>query len=169
MRSFSRPAENGQAPEVTLSFLVEPPHQNKSGGARYHAYYNSAQIGCTASYGRLFHLLIWQLWWCADEVTDYLLLLSGAVRKNEVGIILPGPAGSGKSCLTLALVRRSYRYFSDVLAAIDPSTRKLQAFQGRWVFEMPQCFLIWLPMNTSGLAQIQMIRILSGVPALRAL
>ena len=128
MRSFPRPAEDGLSPDVTLSFLVEPPSQNSTESARCSAYYNSKLVGHTSSYRKLCQLLSWQLWWCSDEVTEYLLLLSGAVSSNGKGIILPGVSRSGKSCLTLALLREGYRYMSDGIAAIDPSTRKVHAF-----------------------------------------
>src|SRR5215469_15121217 len=37
-------------------------------------------------------------------------------------VLLPAAAGSGKSSLTAALVHRGYRYLSDEVALIEPST-----------------------------------------------
>ena len=113
---------------MTLSFLAEPSSGNGADSAGCYVYYNSAQVGYTSSYRKIFQLLEWQITWCADEVAKFFLLQVGAVSKDGVGIVLPGASKSGKSCLTVALVREGYQYFSDEIAAIDPSTRELHPF-----------------------------------------
>ena len=119
LRCFPRQTAEDEHPDVTLSFLAEPSLANGADSAGCYVYYNSAQVGYTSSYRKLFQLLEWQLTWCADEVAKFFLLHAGAVSKDGVGIVLPGASKSGKSCLMVALVREGYQYFSDEIAAID--------------------------------------------------
>lgn len=47
---------------------------------------------------------------------------AGVVGSGDRCILLPAAAGSGKSSLTAALVHRGYRYLSDEVALIEPTT-----------------------------------------------
>jgi hypothetical protein len=61
---------------------------------------------------------------------DFLLVHAGSVRTpSGVGMLLPALPESGKSTLTLGLVRAGFGYLSDEAAAIDPVTRMLYPFQ----------------------------------------
>ena len=65
------------------------------------------------------------------QVRDLLLIHAGAVAREGAAILLPGKAGSGKSTLVLALLRRGFAYLSDELGAIDPVTRRIYPFEKR--------------------------------------
>ena len=67
-----------------------------------------------------FPLLEWGLNWCvSSQCHQYLIVHSAVVEREGKGLILPAPAGSGKSTLCAALVARGWRLFSDELALID--------------------------------------------------
>ena len=67
-----------------------------------------------------FPLLEWGLNWCiSSHCHQYLVLHAAVVARGARALILPAPAGSGKSTLCAALVARGWRLFSDELALID--------------------------------------------------
>jgi hypothetical protein len=74
--------------------------------------------------------LLWHVHAEAIRFTgDFLLVHAGAVRTpSGAGMLLPAHAESGKSTLTLGLVRAGFGYLSDEAAAIDPVTRMLYPF-----------------------------------------
>jgi len=76
----------------------------------------------------------------AEEVKEYYLLHAGVVARDGAGIMLPGPPGSGKSSLTMALLRQGYRYLSDELAVVDVSTGCLHAFPKPLSLKAPSLF-----------------------------
>ncbi len=61
--------------------------------------------------------------WTAKHSHSYLFVHAGAVTWNDRGIVLPGTSGSGKSCLTAALVEAGANYFSDEFAVLDEQGR----------------------------------------------
>lgn len=129
LRSFPRGDDNGLSPTLTLSFVVAPPSRGRTIKPFHFAYSGYSQIGRTADDWQLFRFLEWQLdILLAEKVESMYLLHAGGVSRNGAGIIMPGPSGSGKSSLTLALLLRGYRYLSDELAVIDPSSNQLQPF-----------------------------------------
>jgi len=73
-------------------------------------------------------LLEWGLNYAFTErCTHFLLLHSGSVERNEVGIVLPAVPGSGKSTLTAALVSsRRFRLLSDEFGVLSLETGLLQ-------------------------------------------
>lgn len=73
-----------------------------------------------------FPMLEWGMNWCiANHCHNWLIIHAAVVEKNEQGVILPAPPGSGKSTLCAALVGRGWRLLSDELAVIDPSSGQL--------------------------------------------
>jgi hypothetical protein len=63
------------------------------------------------------------LWQSAINAHDFLFYIhAGVVGTGSGCVLLPGAAGSGKSSLTAALVHRGFRYFSDEVALIEPTT-----------------------------------------------
>jgi hypothetical protein len=63
------------------------------------------------------------LWQSAINAHDFLFYIhAGVVGTGPGCVLLPGAAGSGKSSLTAALVHRGFRYFSDEVALIEPTT-----------------------------------------------
>jgi HprK-related kinase A len=62
-----------------------------------------------------------------ERCLHYLLLHSGSVERDGVGIVLPAIPGSGKSTLTAALVSSGrYRLLSDEFGVLDMDTGLLQ-------------------------------------------
>ena len=114
---------NGAAPELTLSFVVAPPPKIPSIRPFHFVYQNDAQIGRTTNCFQLFRYLEWQMHVFLNTLTqDYYLLHSGAVAMDGAGILLPGPSGSGKSSLTLALIGRGRRFLALIRWARSPSS-----------------------------------------------
>lgn len=67
-----------------------------------------------------FPMLEWGMNWCvANYLHTHLLLHAAVVERDGLGVILPGPPGSGKSTLCAALVNRGWRLLSDEMGAID--------------------------------------------------
>lgn len=56
-----------------------------------------------------------------------LVIHAGTLERGGKGLILPGPAGSGKSTLCADLVARGWRLLSDELAIIRPLDAQVQA------------------------------------------
>ncbi|HHT9118402.1 MAG TPA: hypothetical protein ACFYD1_07210, partial [Candidatus Hypogeohydataceae bacterium YC38] len=73
------------------------------------------------------------------HVKDYIFLHSGAVAKGRKALLLPGPSGSGKSTLTLALLNYGYKYITDEVTVITPSSLAVMPFQ------RPIYVYKWLP------------------------
>lgn len=58
----------------------------------------------------------------------YLLVHAGAVAYADRGVLLPAPAGSGKTTLVAALVAAGFQYLSDEVGVFDPRTWQLLPF-----------------------------------------
>jgi hypothetical protein len=74
--------------------------------------------------------LIWAIHSAAVERlrTTHLLFHAGAVAGGPHGLLLPAPAGHGKTTLVAGLVRAGMAYLGDDIAAVDPATLALQPF-----------------------------------------
>ena len=60
---------------------------------------------------------------------DRVLIHSGAVTTRDgVGVLLPAPAGSGKSTLVAGLVRSGFGYLSDEAAVLQPETARVEPY-----------------------------------------
>jgi hypothetical protein len=63
------------------------------------------------------------LWQSAINAHDFLFYIhAGVVGTGASCVLLPAAAGSGKSSLTAALLHHGFRYFSDEVALIEPTT-----------------------------------------------
>lgn len=62
------------------------------------------------------------------KARDFLFLHAGAVSRSGRALLLPARMDSGKSSLTLALLRAGWDYLSDELAPIDPVTHRVYPF-----------------------------------------
>jgi HprK-related kinase A len=129
LRSFPPRQDAALPPDVTLSLVVAPPSKNRVAKPFHFLYREGHCVGRTIHTWQLFRYLETQLdVFLAESMKDFMLLHAGAVSRNGAGIILPGPSGSGKSSLTLALVRGGYCYLSDEFAVVEPSTGAVHAF-----------------------------------------
>lgn len=64
-------------------------------------------------------LLEWGLNFClAERLNQHLLLHSGVLERDGVGIVFPGVPGAGKSTLTAALACRGFRLLSDEFGVV---------------------------------------------------
>jgi hypothetical protein len=63
------------------------------------------------------------LWESAISAHDFLFYIhAGVVGIGKTCVLLPAASGSGKSSLTMALIHRGFRYFSDEVALIEPGS-----------------------------------------------
>lgn len=68
-----------------------------------------------------FAMLEWGLNWCVSgHCNQYLVFHAAVVEKDGHAMILPAPAGSGKSTLCAGLISRGWRLLSDELTLLDP-------------------------------------------------
>jgi HprK-related kinase A len=72
--------------------------------------------------------LEWGLNWCVRQCADRFLIIHGAaVERADRALLLPGPAGAGKSTLCAALVNAGWRLLSDELMLFDAVAGRVQA------------------------------------------
>jgi len=64
----------------------------------------------------------------ARHLPDYVQLHAAVLQRGDVGLVIPGGPGFGKTTLAAALIKRGWDYASDEFALIDPQTIKLAAF-----------------------------------------
>lgn len=70
-----------------------------------------------------FAMFEWGLNWCVSgHCHQYLVFHAAVVEKNGHAMILPAPAGSGKSTLCAGLVTHGWRLLSDELTLLDPAS-----------------------------------------------
>jgi hypothetical protein len=83
----------------------------------------------------LLNYAIWDLHaLVAKRTRDFLLLHAAAVVRVGGAVLLPAPPESGKSSLSIALLRMGFDYLSDELGAIDPVTGRIYPYPKRiWV------------------------------------
>jgi HprK-related kinase A len=73
-----------------------------------------------------FAFMEWGMNWCVSiNVNEYLKLHAAVLSKNNVGLILPGLPGAGKSTLCAALCLSGWRVLSDEHALIPLGTSSL--------------------------------------------
>jgi HprK-related kinase A len=71
----------------------------------------------------------WAVNWQVPHVLpEYLQLHASSVQYRGEGVIFPGGSGFGKSTLTMGLLARGWRYFSDEFALIHAESRDLHPF-----------------------------------------
>jgi len=73
--------------------------------------------------GQAYAFLEWGMNWCvALHTNEYLKLHAAAVSRGNIGIIMPGVPGAGKSTLCAALGLSGWRILSDEHTMIPPDT-----------------------------------------------
>jgi hypothetical protein len=112
----------GNSAEPTI--LVEVQGLVLGKAVRSNIYCDKAPVEFATGLHRLAPAIKSLFWGLAVNGYDFLFYIhAGAVgRGNDKCVLLPAAAGSGKSSLTAALVHRGYRYLSDEVALIEPTT-----------------------------------------------
>jgi HprK-related kinase A len=129
MSCFPVAPEGSGLSDVVFSLVAAPPPKRHSIRPFHFLYKDGTRAGRITQQWQLFRFLECQLdILLAEKVDRPLLLHAGAVARNGCGVIMPGPSGSGKSSLTLALLQRGFRYYSDEIAVVDPATGWLHPF-----------------------------------------
>lgn len=73
--------------------------------------------------GEAFALLEWGLNWCVtSHFHQWISVHAAVLEKGGRALILPAPAGSGKSTLCAALMFHGWRLLSDELTLLEPAT-----------------------------------------------
>ncbi len=64
----------------------------------------------------------WVMNWCVSgSAHTYLIVHAAVLERGQCAVILPAPAGSGKSTLCAALASRGWRLLSDEMTLVRPS------------------------------------------------
>jgi hypothetical protein len=87
-------------------------------------------LGPPAARDAALALLVWAIHSAATERlgATHLLFHAGAVAAAGGGLLLPAPAGHGKTTLVAGLVAAGFGYAGDDIAVVDPATRALFPF-----------------------------------------
>ncbi len=90
---------------------------------RSDVYRDGVPIGSARGLSFLAPIVKVAIWQQAVRAHDFFFYLhAGVVGTGLSALLLPAAAGSGKSSLTMALVHRGFRYFSDEVALVQPGT-----------------------------------------------
>jgi HprK-related kinase A len=152
MRSFAPGPDDGREADTTLSMVMAAPSRDPTIRRFHFVYRGGSRVGRTTRQWEVFRFLECQLDFLLAEKVDWALLLhSGAVARGNAGVLLPGPSGSGKSSLSLALTQKGYSYFSDEIGVVEPDTGALLPFpkpvsiKNISIFpDLAQCPHLWL-------------------------
>lgn len=69
-----------------------------------------------------------------ERIEDYLLVHSGVVARDGKAVVLAGPAGAGKSTLTMELIKSGFTFYSDEFCPIHKETKLVHPFlRSMWV------------------------------------
>jgi Coenzyme PQQ synthesis protein D (PqqD) len=113
----------GESAEPTFHIEVQAQVLGSRGSVRSNIYCDKSPVDFTTGLHRLAPTVKSLLWKLAVDRYNYLFYIhAGVVGTGDRCILLPAAAGSGKSSLTAALVHRGYRYLSDEIALIEPTT-----------------------------------------------
>src|SRR3954451_9468110 len=108
--------EDHVAPDIVIDISAE---LLENGHLQSDVYRNGSPIGRARRLSHVAPIVKAAIWQSAINAHDFLLYVhAGVVGTNTSSVLLPSAAGSGKSSLTMALVNRGFRYFSDEVALI---------------------------------------------------
>jgi hypothetical protein len=94
-----------------------------NGHLRSDVYRDGIPVGRAPRLSEMAPIVKAALWQSAINAHNFLFYIhAGVVGTGASCVLLPAAAGSGKSSLTAALVHRGFRYFSDEVALIEPTT-----------------------------------------------
>jgi len=109
--------------EPTVVIDIDGKAYVRRGPVRSYIYRNGEPVEFATGLHRLAPTVKGVLWQSAVNAHGFLFYIhAGAVGSGENCILLPAAAGSGKSSLTAALTQRGFRYFSDEVTLIEPTT-----------------------------------------------
>ena len=112
-------SDAGQTHIIEINGLI----LGSRGSVRSNIYCDGSAVDFTTGLHRLAPTVKSLLWKLAVNQYAFLFYIhAGVVGTGNRCILLPAAAGSGKSSLTAALVHRGYRYLSDEVALIEPTT-----------------------------------------------
>jgi len=95
----------------------------RNGHLRSDVYRDEKPVGFAPRLSMLGPVVKSAVWQSAVNSHDFLFYIhAGVVGAGESCVLLPAAAGSGKSSLTVALIHRGFRYFSDEVALIERTT-----------------------------------------------
>ena len=98
-------------------------------GTTYHLLHGNKHLYTTGRPRDLLSLVEWNISQAViHHFRDLLILHAGAVTQDEVGVIIGGHAGTGKSTLVAALVHAGFEYLSDEIILLCPRTLRLIGF-----------------------------------------
>jgi hypothetical protein len=129
----NEPSAIGTVADVVAAALPVPYEPIEASMARHHIYYRTGKNGQDSLYGgpagqsfkkiphdvSLRSLESWIRLTVAEFAQDRLFVHAGVVGLNGKAIVIPGSSYSGKTTLTLELIRRGAVYYSDEYAIID--------------------------------------------------
>ena len=94
-------------------------------GARYGVLLGDQQMVASDRAGDIVAHVLWHVFTRAlEQTSDRLLIHAGSVvSPSGQGVLLPADAGSGKTTLSVALLRSGFGFLSDEAGVIDPATR----------------------------------------------
>ena len=99
-------------------------HGPSDGWGRYSVFVDGERMLTSPRPGDAAAFLLWHVFHATIAHTRELLMVHAGSVVSPAGhaVVLPAEAGSGKTTLTVALVRAGFGFLSDEVAAIDPDT-----------------------------------------------
>ncbi len=108
------------APTIVIDINAK---MRNDGHLRSDVYRDGIAVGWAPRLSEMGPIVKAALWQSAINAHDFFFYIHAGVVGTGAGcVLLPAAAGSGKSSLTAALVHRGFRYFSDEVALIEPTT-----------------------------------------------
>ena len=136
LRSFNVSELAPRVPEVILGAWISDdpnvPHQFHRDGKMFRE---------TDQFWKLVRLLEWQLdifLWRHEE--QHMLMHAGSVSVGDAGVLIPGSSRAGKSSLTMSLLLRGGRYFSDEVGVVTTDTSEILPFPKPLSSRVPHMF-----------------------------
>lgn len=126
----SDPGEHLNPPTPNVPPVYSLLDQGSGHEKRYRLRYGSHQLKAGEAPRDAIGYLLWHVNVEAlRRAGHFLMIHAGAVASpSGEGVLLPGPAGSGKTSLVAGLVRAGFGYLSDEGGAIDPVTRRVYPY-----------------------------------------